>query len=58
MKVIHIGIMRIKIFVSSTSVTLQSFHLFCSCCSGVWVGIIMAALSRHLHKKIMFKKTF
>ena len=42
MKVIHMGIMRITFFVSSTSAKLQNVHLF-------WGWTLMAALSRHLY---------
>lgn len=52
MKVIHTGIIRMIVFVSSTSVTVQSFHRFFSCSSTGFVGSIMAALSKHLTKYI------
>lgn len=51
MKVDHTGIMRIIVFVSSTSVTVQSFHLLFCCSSIVVDDTIIAALSKHLHYK-------
>ena len=49
-KVVHIGIMHMMVLVSSTSVTVQSFHLVFYCSS----GNIIAALSRHLQIVIAF----